>query len=147
MWGRINGLRALELGTPGEMRERLNRLVLAGHKIATAGLLRLDYQAEDEAVEQVGEHLVLIDSDGGAVARVEVTAVEVVPFDAVTWEFAEAEGEGFVSLEHWRDGHRRFWAAAGEDVDDSTTVVCLRFRVLEGEPTDSTGASGLVSTG
>ena len=80
----------------------MNRLVLAGHKTATAGLLRGDYQAEDEAVEHVGEHLVLIDNGGGAVARVEVTGVEVVAFDAVTWEFAAAEGEGFVSIDDWR---------------------------------------------
>ncbi|MFI8945028.1 hypothetical protein ACIGO6_00715 [Streptomyces sp. NPDC053750] len=31
--------RALELGTPGETRERLNALVLAGRKTATTGLL------------------------------------------------------------------------------------------------------------
>ena len=131
MWGRIDGLRVFELGTPGEMRERLNRLVLAGRKTATAGLLGGDYQAEDEAVEHVGEQLVLVDNDAGAVTRVEVTAVDVVPFDAVTWEFADAEGEAFVSLEDWRDGHRRFWTAAGADIDDSTMVVCLRFRVIE----------------
>ncbi|WFF07900.1 hypothetical protein O7622_04805 [Micromonospora sp. WMMD1076] len=32
MWPRIGGLRALALGTPGELRTRLNTLVLSGVK-------------------------------------------------------------------------------------------------------------------
>lgn len=127
---RIDGLRALELGLPGEMREQLIGLVLAGRKTATAGLLSIDYQAQDEAVEQVGEQLILLDTHGATVARVEVTGVEITTFDAVTWQFADAEGEGFTSIEDWRAGHRWFWSAVGAQVDDSTMVVCLRFRLI-----------------
>jgi len=47
----IGGLRALELGTPGPMRERLNGLVLAGTKRATAGTLE---EYEDNELEEVG---------------------------------------------------------------------------------------------
>jgi uncharacterized protein YhfF len=39
MWARVNELRTLGLGTPGDMRADLNALVLAGTKTATAGLL------------------------------------------------------------------------------------------------------------
>lgn len=112
------------------MRARLNRLVLAGHKTATAGLLTAEYEAEDEVIEQVGEQLVLVDDEARPLARVEVTAVEVMPFCDVTWDFADAEGEGFVSIEDWRAGHRRFWAATGAAVSDSTMVVCIRFRLV-----------------
>jgi uncharacterized protein YhfF len=35
----VDGLRALEIGSPGAMRGRLNQLILDGHKRATAGLL------------------------------------------------------------------------------------------------------------
>jgi hypothetical protein len=45
MWPRLDGLRALELGTPGEMRVRLNDLVVAGLKTATAGTLA-EYERE-----------------------------------------------------------------------------------------------------
>jgi uncharacterized protein YhfF len=69
-----------------------------------------------------------LDTHGAEVARVEVTGVEVTTFDAVTWEFADAEGEGFTSIEDWRAGHRWFWSTAGAEVDDATMVVCLRFR-------------------
>ncbi|MEV0586494.1 ASCH domain-containing protein [Nonomuraea sp. NPDC050310] len=129
MWGRIDGLRTLDLGTPGEMRTHLNGLVLAGVKTGTSSVLEHDYRAEGEAVEHVGERLVLVDDDGGRLAEVEVTAAEVVPFAAVTWEFAESEGEGFRSVEHWGEAHRAFWTAAGYEIDEHTEIVCVNFRL------------------
>ena len=79
MWPRIDGLRALELGLPGEQRQWLNDLVLRGEKKATAGRLA-EYEAEGEELEQVGEQLVLVDDELQRLALVEVDRVEVVPF-------------------------------------------------------------------
>ena len=86
-WPRIDGVRALELGTPGELREELNHLVLTGRKRGTAGLLS-EYAEEAEPIEHLGERLALLDSSGGHVATVQVTEVEVVPFGDVPWSFA-----------------------------------------------------------
>lgn len=49
MWPRVNGMRALELGTQGEVRVELNSLVLAGKKIATTGLLE-EYSRRDRGL-------------------------------------------------------------------------------------------------
>lgn len=122
-------MRALELGTPGELRARLNGLVLAGRKRATAGLLS-EYAEEDEPLEIIGERLALVDDDGRKVGVVEVTDVEVVPFGEVPWAFAQAEGEGDESIEEWRDGHRRFFAGFGIEVDDLTPTTLVRFRLV-----------------
>jgi uncharacterized protein YhfF len=130
MWGRTNGLRVVELGTPGDQRIWLTDLVLAGQKKATAGLLELDYHAENEELEHVGEHLALIDDSGSHVATVEVVDVSLVPFAEVSWEFADAEGEGYGAIEDWRESHRRYWRDEGVVVDDATTVVCLSFRLV-----------------
>jgi uncharacterized protein YhfF len=129
MWPRIDGLRVLELGVPGEQRDRLNAYVLSGAKRATAGLLA-EYAEADEQLEHVGERLVLVDSDGAEVGRVQVSAVEVVRFDDVPWEFADAEGEGFTSLADWRDGHRRHWGREGRVTTADTQIVCLRFTLF-----------------
>ena len=126
MWRRVDGLRALELGTPGRSRQRLTGLVLSGHKRATAGLLG-EYEQEGEPLEHVGERLALLDDDGRAVAVVEITEVCLRRFADVPWEFAAAEGEGDQDLEQWRAGHRDYWAAQGTPVADDTQVVCLRF--------------------
>ncbi|MFG1943501.1 ASCH domain-containing protein [Nonomuraea sp. NPDC048826] len=130
MWGRKNGLRVVELGLPGESRTTLTDLVLSGSKSATAGLLELDYLREGEELEHAGERLALLDDAGDHVATLEVTQVRQLPFAEVPWEFAEAEGEGFRDIDHWREAHRGYWRAEGYEVDDSTTVVCLWFRVV-----------------
>lgn len=129
-WPRVNGLRAFDLGTPGEMQDRLTALVLAGTKVATAGLWKFDYEAEDEALDAVGERQVLLHS-GEPAAVVEITRLQTHRFADVPWEFAEAEGEGFTSTQHWRDGHRSFYESIGVDVSDDDLVVCCWFRVVE----------------
>jgi len=111
------------------MRERLNRLVLAGGKRATAGLLT-EYEDEDEVLEHVGERLALLDDDGEQVATVEVISVGTAAFADVPWEFAAAEGEGHRDLEHWRADHRRFWALQGTPVEDHTPIVMLGLHVV-----------------
>ncbi|MEU1808109.1 ASCH domain-containing protein [Micromonospora aurantiaca (nom. illeg.)] len=131
MWPRIGGLRALALGTPGELRTRLNTLVLSGVKTATAGLLQ-EYDDENEELEYVGERLVLVDDDA-LVGVVEVTGVEVVRFADVPWDFARAEGEGDRSIEEWREGHGAYWARQGIPVTNDTRIVCLRFRLVSTE--------------
>lgn len=125
----MDGLRALELGTPGALRAELNGLVLDGRKRATAGLLS-EYAEEQEELEHVGERLALLDDAGARVATVEVTSVEHRRFADVPWEFAAAEGEGDRDLEEWRAGHRRYWAAQGTPVTDDTAVVLIRFDLV-----------------
>jgi uncharacterized protein YhfF len=124
----------MELGTSGELRQKLNALVLSGHKQATAGLLEHDYEAESETLENVGEHLALLDDHGTNLAELEVTAAEIVPMRDVTWTFAQAEGEGFRSITHWREAHTRYWARQGHPVDDDTSIVCLWFRLATQPP-------------
>jgi len=125
----VDGLRTLEIGTPGAMRQRLNQLILDGQKRATAGLL-IEYVKENEELELEGELLALVDDDTQRIATVVVVEVETVPFIEVPWKFAQAEGEGDESLEEWRDGHRRFWSAEGDTVDDRTPVVLIWFEVV-----------------
>ncbi|MEU7931772.1 ASCH domain-containing protein [Micromonospora echinofusca] len=131
MWPRIGGLRTLALGTPGELRTRLNTLVLAGVKTATAGLTT-EYAEEGEELEHVGERLAFVDDEDALVGVVEVTGVEVVRFADVPWDFAHSEGEGDRSIEEWRAGHAAYWARVGTPVTDDSEVVCVRFRLVSG---------------
>jgi uncharacterized protein YhfF len=125
----MDGLRTLELGTPGELRQELVGLVLSGFKRATAGLLS-DYEIEGEALESVGERLVLVGDDGKRVGVVEITGMDVVPFAEVTDDFARAEGEGFAGHLDWATAHRAYWERIGRRIDENTPVVCLRFTFL-----------------
>lgn len=129
MWARIDGMRTLELGSPGEMRGRLNALVLAGRKRATLGL-ESEYTAEGEEFEHAGERLALVDDHGARIAVVEVRTVTRSRFGDVPWDFAHAESEGHADLAEWREGHLRYYARVGESVDDDTPVVQIRMHLL-----------------
>lgn len=142
-FARIEGLRTLELGGRGsDLQRELNALVLAGDKIATAGHLRTDYEAEGEVPEHVGEEQFLVDADGRPILRVRYTRVEIVPFIDVSWELAQDEGEGFADIDDWRAAHRRYWRReAGIEVDDDDLIVCLWFEVAQRPATAGTSAS------
>jgi len=131
-WPRVNGLRSIEFGAPGESRDRLNAFILQGNKRATTGLLDHDYDREGEELEQLGEHLAMLDSFGTQVATLLVTDVYVTTFGAVPWEHAAAEAEGDTNIDEWREGHRNFWKTYDNlDIVADTRVVCLRFDIVE----------------
>jgi len=128
------GLRAFGFGDAGPMRQRLTALTLVGTKVATGDLWQQGYLDEGEAVEEVGERLAVLDDDDQVAAIIEITRVEKYRFAEVPWEFASAEGEGFTSIEHWRDGHRSYFARHDVDVDDTSIFVRLWFRLVETRP-------------
>jgi uncharacterized protein YhfF len=131
MWPRLGGLRTLQLGTVGEMRDRLNALVKSGAKTATGGPWRAEYEADGEEIETVGERLVLVDSGGARIAIVEVARVESHRFVDVPWEFARDEGEGFTSIEDWRLGYRSYYQRTGLSLEDDEPMICLWIRMVE----------------
>ena len=113
--------------------DALVSLVLSGQKRATAGLL-WSYETEGEPVPGVGDLSIVTDWSGRARCVIRTSSVELVPFDAVTPEFAAIEGEGDGSLEYWREAHQaafgRELAAAGREFDSHALVVCQCFEVV-----------------
>ena len=129
----VDGLRAIEFGTPGESRRQLIDFVIKGNKRATAGLLS-DYEIEGEPLEDVGELLVIVDDDLTNVATVRVTRVDVCRFADVPDEFALAEAEGDLNAADFRASHRAFWERIGEVVTDDTMIVQVYFDLLAEDP-------------
>jgi uncharacterized protein YhfF len=113
--------------------DELAGLVVAGRKRATAGALR-SYEAEDEPLPRIGDFDVITDWRGAARCVIRTTSVEIVAFDKVSAEFAEAEGEGDGSLAFWREAHRaafsREFEGTGHSLEPDTPVVCQRFEVV-----------------
>jgi len=117
----------------GPMADELVELVLAGAKRATAGAL-WSYEHEGEAIPQVGGFSVVTDSAGSARCVIRTSQVDLVAFDEVGEEFAAAEGEGDLSLKHWRDGHWHYFglelADIGRSPEPDMPVVCERFELV-----------------
>lgn len=108
-------------------------LVLAGTKRATAGAVWL-YEAEGKRLPAPGDLSVVTDWPGVPKCIIETIAVDVVPFNQVTAEFAATEGEGDGSLEYWREAHRQFFsrecASHGRRFTEDMPVACERFKVV-----------------
>ncbi|HEY9566138.1 MAG TPA: ASCH domain-containing protein [Nocardioides sp.] len=120
---------AWAFGDSPELADELVGLVLDGRKTATAGALA-DYQAEDEQLPTVGSLSIVTDGAGNPRVLIQTTGVETLPFGEVDGEHARLEGEGNLSLDHWREAHRTFFAGFGHEVTDEFPVVLERFEVL-----------------
>ena len=127
---RVDGLRTIEFGTVGESRSTILNFLLNGNKRATAGLLEIDYEAEGEPVEDIGEVLVVLGNQGEEVGRIKVTRVEISNFADVPDEFALAEAEGDLSGDDFRQSHLEYWEALGVEVRDDTKVVLVYFDLI-----------------
>ena len=108
-------------------------LVLEGEKRATAGLL-WSYEAENEDIPEIGGLSVITNWDGEPQCIVEITSVEIKPFNKVSAEFAFEEGEGDKSLEFWRRVHWEFFSLECEEIGKEPTedmpVVLEKFKIL-----------------
>ncbi|HSC50600.1 MAG TPA: ASCH domain-containing protein [Gaiellaceae bacterium] len=114
----------LELGWPGtDLRRQLVDAVLRGEKTATAGLFD-----PDDPHGRPGDRCLLLGFDDEPVGIVELTEVRVVPAREIDLRFARDEGEGFESVEEWREAHERFFE---QPLTHDTQIVAVRFRLVE----------------
>jgi uncharacterized protein YhfF len=134
---------AFGFGGEGELADELAALVLVGKKRATASL-PIEYTFLDEPLPRVGDLSIVLNGKGDPVAIIERTAIEVVPFQAVSDEFAACEGEGDGSLKYWREAHIWYFnsvcARLGGKLEESTPVLCQRFRLVWPRPSNAAEA-------
>jgi uncharacterized protein YhfF len=97
--------------------------VLRGQKTATAGL-----PEPDEDFGRPGDRCLLLGFDDEPVGIVELTEVRVVSAGEIDLQFARDEGEGFESVEQWREAHERFFE---QPIRAETPIVATRFHLVE----------------
>jgi uncharacterized protein YhfF len=111
----------------------LAALVVAGVKRATAGLL-WSKEHDGETLPPLGSLSVVTDWHGRPQCVIETRQVDIVPFDAVSAEFAAVEGEGDGSLAFWRQAHQAYFERECRRIGRTPTpqmlVVCERFEVV-----------------
>lgn len=126
---------AWSFGATPEEADELLGLVLAGTKTATASALR-DYEGQEgheEPLPAEGDLSIITNGRGEPRALIQTTRVRTAPFQDVDAEHAAAEGEGDLSLEHWRTVHHAFFeGTGGRPFAEDEDVVLEEFRVLYG---------------
>ncbi len=124
---------AWSFGNTAKLANELGKLVKAGIKTATCGLL-WEYEAEDEKLPQTGDLSIITNAAGEPLCIIETTEVAVRPFNEVDAQFAYDEGEGDRSLEYWREVHWEVFSTTcsviGREPREDMPLVCERFRVL-----------------
>lgn len=124
---------AWSFGDSPAMADDLLSYVLTGEKTATSGMLK-EYEMEGDPVPKIGERSIVLDGRNNPVCVVEVTNVTLQAFNEVKERFALAEGEGFMSLQDWRDAHWDFFTSRckklGIILTETILLVCEEFKVI-----------------
>ena len=119
---------AFQFGADADL---LAELVIEGKKTATCSAHVL-YGLEGEAVPQVGQYSILLNSKEMPVAIIRVTSVSLIPMNEVPEEFALAEGEG--DFDYWWNVHKEFFGeelkAHGLSYSENLLLVCERFELV-----------------
>jgi uncharacterized protein YhfF len=120
-------------GDSPRLADELSALIVAGIKTATCSSV-WEWEAEGEAVPEVGQLTIVLDGQGNPLCVVETVEVTLQPYHQVDARFAYDEGEGDRSLQYWRDAHWRYFsrtlATIGREPSDDMPLVCERFRVI-----------------
>jgi uncharacterized protein YhfF len=120
-------------GDSPQLANELIQLVLTGRKTATCGSL-WEKEAEGDPLPEVGHLWIELDGEGNPVCITETTEVTIRKYNEVDADFARAEGEGDLSLDYWREAHRRYFSRTlqkiGKEFSEDMPLVCERFRVI-----------------
>lgn len=115
------------------LADELGNLVLSGRKSATCSAM-WNYEAEGEPFPQVGTLWLVLSGRNEPMCVVETVEVTFRKYNEVDADFARAEGEDDLSLESWREGHKRFFtrtlAAIGRNFSEDMPLICERFRII-----------------
>lgn len=124
---------AFAFGDTPALADELGALVKAGRKRATASL-PVEFTSLGDPLPAVGDIGIVLSGDGVPMAIIELVEVRHLPFRDVDAAFAADEGEDDGTLASWRDAHRAYFgrvaARAGLRFDETTTVICQRFRLV-----------------
>ena len=108
-------------------------LVVKEIKKATATSLWW-YKKSNKTLPNVGNQFVVTNWNGYAKAVIEIIKTEKIPYNQITAEFAEIEGEGDKSLEYWKRVHKAYYKREmephGDKFDENMIIVCEYFKTI-----------------
>lgn len=120
-------------GDSPEMITDLLKLVIEGRKRATAELVR-EFERLGEALPAVGDHWIVVDSDGAPACICRTIEVRVGPVSSVNDDFAWDEGEGDRTRADWLEMHHRYFRRRADRqgwvYSDEEACVFERFAVV-----------------
>ena len=109
-------------------------LVVKGIKRATATSVWW-YEKNNEPLPKVGDQYIITDWNGNAKAVIETIKIEQVPYNKITAEFAQIEGEGDKSLEQLKRIHKDYYTREmkpfTQQFDENMIIMCEQFKIVD----------------
>jgi len=119
--------------------DELSALAAAGQKRGTAHM-KLQFEHEAIPMRKPGDGWIVTTVAKRPVCLVRMTNIAIVPWNEVTEEFAASEGEGDLSLRHWREAHFDYFQEQlerwGETWREDMPIVCESFALAWKPDTD-----------
>lgn len=116
-----------------EFIDSLSELARSGNKRGTAHMA-LHFEHEGIRIREPGDAWIVTNTRGEPLCVVRITQVAITPFDQVGEEFAASEGEGDLSIAHWRKAHLDYFrnqcAQWNHTWRDDQPVVCESFELV-----------------
>jgi uncharacterized protein YhfF len=108
-----------------------------GQKRGTAHM-RLQFEQETIPMRKAGDCWIVTTTSGAPTCVVRIKNVAITPFEEVGEAFAASEGEGDLSVAHWRGAHLQYFkdqcARWGHTWHDAMPIVCESFeRIYPGD--------------
>lgn len=122
-----------KLGDSEEYIKWSNVLVLSGLKTVFSYPLEV-WRLEKRAVPESNQHIVLLDSQGTAVAVIQLLDVQTHPFEDVPESFAHKAGEGDRSLDTWKENQKPFFKRVLDEhaleFNTKVDILCVEFELV-----------------
>lgn len=113
--------------------DALIRLYRAGKKSAGSGLVA-DYETAGDPLPKTGDYWILLDSRDRPRFLLKTIRTELNLFGRIPKSVARAEGEGDLSIAHWKKVHARFYYPFlgdwGVDDIDKAVVITEHFEIV-----------------
>jgi len=111
---------------------QLSALILGGKKIGSFTALD-SFIIDNEPLPKAGSNYVVADWNEVPLCIIQTTKVTILPYNQITWEMAEKEGEED-SFESWKESHNEFFEydaeIMGYEFKPDMPVVFEEFKVL-----------------
>ena len=95
----------------GFVSDQLNALVISGQKTAFFSSYAT-FAIDGEPLPVSGELYIVVDRANNPLCVIELESVNIIPFNEVTWEMAQKEGED-ENLEAWRQKKQEYLEGEG----------------------------------
>jgi len=92
------------------------------------------FETNKHPLPQIGDLYIVTDWEGIAKAIIQILKIDQTPFNKITAEYAEIEGEGDKSLAYWNKVHWDYYTREmnekGETPTEDMLLVCEQFKTV-----------------